>query len=253
MNTINRSNNIPLYLQLATLLKSEIVSGLTSHKYSTGDRIPSERELMKKYKLSRNTVRRAIDELIRENVIYAEQGHGNRIVSANLVINSRIDTFCEHHKLLEKAGYQPSCKMIETGVIQPQLSIRSKLLLDEHDEVQFIKKVFYADENPAILCIDFVPIKNKFGSLDGIEHQGHDFFNFLKEIGRQPIEFILADIYPYLADEEISKLLHCSKGTPLILLHELMLDPTQNKPVIFAHNYYLPEFIRFSILRRHKP
>lgn len=250
MNLINRKIDTPLYIQLAKTLKTQIHSGLISGEFSNGDLIPSERELMRTYQVSRNTVRKAIDELIRDHVIYSEQGRGNYIVSANLAINSRIDIFCEHNSLLKNAGYQPRCELIETEIIFPDSSLCDKLQLAKNDEVQYIKKVFYADDKPAILCIDFVPLKNRIASLEGIEYQGHNFFNFLRERGRQPIEFILADILPVSASEEISELLNCSEGAPLLLLHELMLDPSQKKPVMFANNYYLTELIHFSLLRR---
>ena len=55
-------NNEPLYLQLKKILRTAIVNG----EYVQGQQIPTEQELMKRYDVSRITVRRAIQELINE-------------------------------------------------------------------------------------------------------------------------------------------------------------------------------------------
>ena len=60
------------YLQLKEDLIAEIMRGT----YQPHERLPSQRELGERYDLSHMTVRRAINELIREGVIYARQGKG---------------------------------------------------------------------------------------------------------------------------------------------------------------------------------
>jgi GntR family transcriptional regulator, N-acetylglucosamine utilization regulator len=250
MPLIDRRSIIPLYYQLATLLKDQVTTGLHSGELITGDKISSERDLMQQYGLSRNTVRKAIDELVKDGVIYKGQGQGNYIVTANFAVQSRIDTFAEHNLLIQRAGYTPSYKLIKTDERIPGSVVQSKLVLQPDEKVKRIKKVFYADGRPAILSTDYLPLKDNESDLEDIEHHGHEFFDFLEEKRRQHIDFILADIFPVNATHEISELLDCAEGTPLLLLHELMLDPSQEKPILFAENYYLTEFIHFSILRR---
>ena len=63
---------IPLYYQLAEIIIGEIESkGLHEN-----DRLPAEREYCEKYKLSRSTVRQAIDYLEKKGYIYKIQGSG---------------------------------------------------------------------------------------------------------------------------------------------------------------------------------
>lgn len=55
-----QDNIIPLYQQLADIIRNSITSG--ELKY--GDKIPTEVELSEKYNVSRITVRAAINELV---------------------------------------------------------------------------------------------------------------------------------------------------------------------------------------------
>lgn len=60
---LNFENHIPLHIQLKDLLKTEIVEG----KYV--EKIPSERELMERFTVSRSTVREAVKHLVHEGVL----------------------------------------------------------------------------------------------------------------------------------------------------------------------------------------
>jgi GntR family transcriptional regulator len=65
----------PLYQQLANDLRKLILSG----QISSGESIPSERILCEKTNASRVTIRKAIDQLIMEGLLFRRQGSGTFI------------------------------------------------------------------------------------------------------------------------------------------------------------------------------
>ena len=69
---IVRKNGIPLYIQVKEAVQSEIKSGV----WKTGDKLPTERELSERLKVSRNTVSQAYQELEAEGVLTSVQGRG---------------------------------------------------------------------------------------------------------------------------------------------------------------------------------
>jgi DNA-binding transcriptional regulator YhcF (GntR family) len=69
---IVRKNGIPLYIQVKEAVMAEIKSGV----WKTGDKLPTERELSEKLKVSRNTVSQAYQELEAEGVLSSVQGRG---------------------------------------------------------------------------------------------------------------------------------------------------------------------------------
>lgn len=65
-------DNAPLYSQIAEDLRVKILS----EEWKPGDRIPAELDLCELYHVSRITIRKSIDELVRENLLYRERAHG---------------------------------------------------------------------------------------------------------------------------------------------------------------------------------
>ena len=63
-------NNIPIYIQLVDIIKTDIVSG----KLSVGSRLPSVRELAFYYKVNPNTMQKALVELEQEKLILTDMG-----------------------------------------------------------------------------------------------------------------------------------------------------------------------------------
>jgi len=62
----------PAYQTLGQALRDEIASGA----YADGVRLPTESELVARYGLSRQTVRRAFQDLVAEGVVYRVPGRG---------------------------------------------------------------------------------------------------------------------------------------------------------------------------------
>ena len=73
MNRINKELDIPLYLQIADRLRNDIKTGVIR----PGDKLASEHELMKRYNVSRMTVRNAFSELVTEGLVEKHHGKGS--------------------------------------------------------------------------------------------------------------------------------------------------------------------------------
>lgn len=69
---LRRSSPEPLYRQLSTHLEAEIARG----RLKEGDRIDSEDVLARRFAISRITVRQAIAELVRKQILVRKQGKG---------------------------------------------------------------------------------------------------------------------------------------------------------------------------------
>ena len=67
----------PLYRQIKALLLESLRSGA----WRPGEAIPSEMDLASRYKVSQGTVRKAIDELAAENLVYRRQGKGTFVAT----------------------------------------------------------------------------------------------------------------------------------------------------------------------------
>jgi len=73
--TINRSSPLPLYLQLAQMIREKIERG----EYACGKRIPSEPELVRALGIGRPTIRQAIGLLVQEGDLERRRGSGTYV------------------------------------------------------------------------------------------------------------------------------------------------------------------------------
>jgi len=69
----------PVYRELADTLRREM-----SH-YTAGEFLPAETQLAARFDVNRHTVRRAIDELVREGSLLRRQGKGTQVLGRPLV------------------------------------------------------------------------------------------------------------------------------------------------------------------------
>ena len=75
MNIANTSPTLlyqPLYEQIKRMLTQSLIDG----EWKAGEMIPSEVELAARFKVSQGTVRKALDELVSENILMRRQGKG---------------------------------------------------------------------------------------------------------------------------------------------------------------------------------
>ena len=96
---IKFSNEKPIFLQLAELIKSEIISG----KFKTTEKLPSVREFAITYSVNPNTVQKALQILEDESLIITDRTNGKFVSEnsdtinsqKNKIINNEIELFFE--------------------------------------------------------------------------------------------------------------------------------------------------------------
>ncbi len=69
---IDKTNPVPRY----HLVREKIEESIALKRHRRGDKLPSERELVEHFGVSRITIRRAIDELARDGIVSKEWGSG---------------------------------------------------------------------------------------------------------------------------------------------------------------------------------
>ena len=244
MDTIDRRSVLPLYYQLAHILREKIRIG----QLEPGGLVPSERDLMEYFHLSRNTVRQSMEVLVKEGLVVKDHGHGTYVSRLSNKFEYMLDTFYENWDLLLRAGYTPSVKFISSVPTIPPEPARVALHLEKGMLTVCHTLVFYADNHPAMFTQDYLP-----GNLEekyDLSTSGEGYFKFLDRTSGQRVEYILVDISPVEAIGEIAETFECPVGTPILLYQEIFLDSTQTHPIAFSNNYFNREVLQFRLLTR---
>ena len=98
------SNDKPIFLQLADMIKSDIVSG----KYKITEKLPSVREFALSFGVNPNTVQKALQILEDDGLILTDRTNGKFVAGSNdkiqaqklKTITQEIDLFIEKMKSL---------------------------------------------------------------------------------------------------------------------------------------------------------
>lgn len=151
---LDHESPIPLYYQLKEVLEEKIKEGT----WKEGDKVPSEKQLMEIYSVSRATVRKALSELMTDGLIFTKQGSGT-FVSKSKIIQNLIGELSFNREALRQ-GLIPSSKVIHQSLEKKLPKRISELFeLNSSDEVHKIIRVRAVNENPLILETLFIPSK----------------------------------------------------------------------------------------------
>lgn len=105
---LQRESARPLYEQIADRLRHRVASIA-----QTGSQLPTEEALMDMFGVSRSTIRKAVDSLVREAVLVRQQGKGTFVAHAIPKIVHSIDRVAAFYDTFRKAGEDFSTSIID--------------------------------------------------------------------------------------------------------------------------------------------
>ena len=82
--SVKFSNDKPIFLQLAELIKSDIISG----KFKTNEKLPSVREFAFEFQVNPNTVQKSLQILEDEGLIFTDRTNGKFVSSSSKLLES---------------------------------------------------------------------------------------------------------------------------------------------------------------------
>lgn len=134
---IDRTTPIPLYFQLAELVRGQISAGILAR----GDRLPSEHEFCARYEVSRSVVRQALQSLSQDGLIGAERGRGAfvRERKVPIALTQRLDPLYDD---MAKAGFRLSTKVLQQDLIDAPRHVAEHI---GDMQAIFLERLRYAD------------------------------------------------------------------------------------------------------------
>lgn len=205
------SNGKALYYQLVDILKEQIESNMVSH-----EKLPSERELEKKYGISRITVRLALQELETEGYIYRRHGKGTFVsdLSKSTTDLAGAYSFTEQMKRL---GRHPETIILSFNQTEAKKKISLALNISLGESVFEIKRLRLADKEPLMVEKSFLPVK-LFLSLTKKQMESKPLYDIFSEDFDQKIRLADEEFYASVASKEDAEILQIAIGAPVLHL-----------------------------------
>ena len=236
---------IPLYVQL----KEKIISDINNEILKYGDKIETEQEIMKKYNLSRITVRKAISELVSEGYLVKKQGKGTFVIKnkieRKIIYTSDSLKIMSFTKELKENNIKASSKIIELKVVPEIEEFNKKLGLNKNAKLIFMKRVRYANDSPLTIEENYFSYDRFKGLLDE-KIEGSLYELLEKKYNTIPTRSSRQEIEIVKSNEEQSKLLNIPTFEPLFYFFGVTYDKN-DVPIHIAKRYIIGSKYKFIV------
>lgn len=177
IQTINRNNPLPLYQQLVQALKSV----LEERKLEPGSFFATENLLLKVTKMSRATIRKALEELVRQGLLIRITGKGT-FVSVTLpedhIVLPDLKSLTEE---LKEKGMRPGTICLESKFIDPSERIAKEL--NVNNTVLFARRIRTGNDIPILYLCSYIP--THIGITPDMDLPD-SLYKLLEQCGKQP-------------------------------------------------------------------
>ena len=150
--------NGPLYLQLKRWIEDAVHAGAVK----PGDALPSERDLAVRADVSRVTVRKAVQHLVRDGVLVQRHGSGTFVAPAAPRVEQSLSELTSFTEDMARRGMSVSAVWLDRGLYVPSPEEMMVLGLSAGDRVARISRLRLTGETPlaierAALTTDILP------------------------------------------------------------------------------------------------
>lgn len=235
---LNKDSSIPVYHQIYTLIKDSIDNSY----YKEDSKLPPERELAEQFGVTRVTVRRAIDKLVKKGYIKRERGAGNFICKKD--INYTISRESSFTNNLIQVGLNPDTKVFGIKEIDPSSFIKQKLNI-ENGKVWEVLRTRYADNSIISLTKSYIPVSIAPNlKKEVFEHSViHDIFRECYKI--TPVKnYSIVEIL--LSGELEKKYMDLDLGTPMLNLSSVVKNPA-GIAIEYCTTNFRSDLIQFKV------
>jgi DNA-binding GntR family transcriptional regulator len=240
---VDRASPLPAYFQIAVDLRRRI----GAEEWSTGQRIASETELARDYAVSRVTMRQAIAELVKDDLLERRQGSGTfvgeqqrpLVYDLNLTVGALATQWRD-------AKFDNRAETIGAGVAEPPTDeLRERLQLSPLGTVTYMVRRVFINDRPAVLYrswfdSELVPgletSARLSGSLSNVLAEDYGLFPARSETELEVVR----------STREEMELLQAGSDVPLVMVTSMTYLET-GRPLEYAQLTWLGDRVRFHI------
>ena len=232
---LDRSSPVPLYFQVAQQIEQAIERG----DLGPGAKLDNEILLADRYRLSRPTMRRAIQELVNKGLLVRKRGVGTQVVHGQVKRSVELTSLFDD---LSRTKQKPTTEVLkhETELVPDDVAIRLGLPIGT-DAVHLVR-VRGALGEPLAILRNWLPLELPKFSTEELEQGG--LYAHLRSAG---VRICVANqrIAARAADTEESRLLSVKRGFPLLTMERTTYDDT-GRAIEFGQHVYRSDTYSFE-------
>ena len=220
MSRLDRDVPVPLYYQL----KQALLAYIREHGLQSGDRLPSEAAIERNYRVSRSTIRQALNELVVEGQVQRVHGKGTFVAPRRIVHVPLLTSFTEN---MRAQGYTPTRRVESMNESMAPLEIAECLGIEEGASCLFLRRTLLADGQPVGVAETWLPTDVLGGAvLDAEQLEAESLYDLIQ---RPPIGLQLHHGHEVVrsrrAEPLAAALLGLATGDPVLAVERLSRTP----------------------------
>src|SRR6201997_1061296 len=228
----------PLYERVESVLAGDIADGSLPPE----TQLPSEDGLIDRFKVSRTTVRKAIQNLVERGLVEVRRGRGTFVTMPRITQElTELTGFVEDMRAL---GHNPTARLIDRTVVTASDDVARHLALVAGSRVMRIRRVRLANGIAMSLDETYLPLEigKKIVTHD---LEAEPIFALLEQ--RYDIALVEAEyrLEATSADGDVAAALGVEAGSPIFLIERTSYS-AGDTPVDYEKLYYRSDLIRFT-------
>jgi GntR family transcriptional regulator len=229
---------------LVSRVRAQLMDEIGDGRLAAGDKLPNEYELADRFKVSRQTVREAIQSLVVSGHLARQRGTGTFVT----IPPSRhaLDTNVSYTAMIRDAGLQPSETVLNVLRRAPTPGEAGALGLGSEQVVVVVERIRSGDGRPLIYSRDRIPAAALGDVRD--ELLSDSLYAALEAAGHRVVG-ATAQLRPVLADPPLCELLQVRRGSPLLHIHQVDRD-ADDLPVMESEEWHVADAFDLIVNRR---
>jgi len=229
---------IPIYHQLTNLLRNQISCG----EWESGKKLPTEAELSKKYGVSRLTIRKAKEKLIKEGRVHSIQGSGSYVTDPkkwppNPYTIETIDDILA-------IGKEMAFRMHDFQALPNSADISERLKNPRDSLVFRMSGVRYYLNRPFSYVVYHFPFE--IGSKIPLERLNpNPIIPQLEKLAGVKVSEGVHSFQPGRADRKVAEYLGLKRGSLVLIVETTYMDP-EGRPIEYVMTK-LPKRVGYHI------
>jgi GntR family transcriptional regulator len=237
---LTREFGLPLYQQIFQLLRHRILTG----EYPAGSKIPSENELCEELAVSRVTVREALRELVRADMLVKVHGKG-AFVTAETPRRLQPVKYTGFLEDLQERVSKLTVTDVESKIVAAAPDIAAALGLDPGVDLVRLRRVRHIDKEPFSLTVNYLPVE--IGKRIRVkELYSVPLLKILQTDLRIPIVRAQETIDAVPADPDVAHHLGITVLYPVMHMRRLMFT-TASRPFEVVETFYRADKYHYSV------
>ena len=200
-------------------VKYALTELLRQNKWQHSQAIPSEPLLAARFQVSVGTIRRAVNELVIENILIREQGRGTFVVSrtSDYMLNAffRIESHQGKREL-------PSSKLLSFEKVKATNQIASTLKLKPREAIYRVRTLLSIKNKPALVDETYLPVR-LFANLKESYFSDRDgtLYGLFQQVYGITVLNIHETIEAQSASEGVAQLLGMKAHSPILCVRRV--------------------------------